>query len=468
MPYHGMIRQFSAALGILHRVLDAFLIFGCIHLAGLLYGVPITTRYHLAAAWAIVLFLLLAESRGLYGSWRTLPIRDESLRVTLVWVAVALCLVFFGFVTKTTVEYSRVMMLEWAVVVPFALMAERTVLRSVLHLFREKGLNTRTFAIAGKNDLTDRILKAMEDEKWMGMRLVGIYDDRSAERLNERRASGIAVQGTLQDLLRNCRNDMIDYVYIALPMKADKRVIELVNQLADTTASVYFVPDLFISDLMNSRWMSLNGVPVVSVFESPFYGVDGWLKRLEDIVLGTLILALIAVPMAAIAAGIKFTSPGPVFFSQRRYGLNGRVVWVCKFRTMSVTEDGENVPQTRHDDTRVTPLGAFLRRTSLDELPQFFNVLMGDMSIVGPRPHAIAHNEQYRRLIHGYMLRHKVKPGVTGWAQINGWRGETDTLDKMRRRLDYDLEYVRTWSIWLDLKIIALTIVRGFTGKNVY
>jgi putative colanic acid biosynthesis UDP-glucose lipid carrier transferase len=449
-------------------VLDAFLIFGCIHLAASLYGAPVTAHYLLVTAWAIVLFLLLAESRGLYGSWRTLPIRDESFRLTLVWVVVILCLVFFGFVTKTSMEYSRVVMIEWAILVPLALMAERTVLRSLLHLFREKGLNSRTFAIAGKNDLTDRILKAVADEKWMGMRLVGIYDDRSVERLNERKASGIAVQGTLQDLLGNCSNGIVDYVYIALPMKAEKRVIELVNQLADTTASVYFVPDFFISDLMNSRWMSLNGVPVVSVFESPLYGVDGWLKRLEDLVLGTLILALIAVPMAAIAAGIKFTSPGPVFFRQRRYGLNGRVVRVCKFRTMFVTEDGEYVPQARQDDKRVTPLGAFLRRTSLDELPQFFNVLMGDMSIVGPRPHAIAHNEQYRRLIHGYMLRHKVKPGVTGWAQINGWRGETDTLDKMRRRLDYDLEYVRTWSLWLDLKIIGLTIIRGFTGKNAY
>jgi putative colanic acid biosynthesis UDP-glucose lipid carrier transferase len=422
----------------------------------------------LATAWAIILFLLLAESRGLYGSWRTWHIRDESLRVTLAWVAVVLCLVFFGFVAKTTVEYSRVMMMEWAVLVPFALIAERTILRTALHLFREQGFNSRTFAVAGKNDLADRILKAVEDQRWMGMQLVGIYDDRSVQQLDDGRVSDRAVKGTLQDLLRDCHSGMIDYVYIAMPMKEEKRVIELVNHLADTTTSVYFVPDVFISDLMNSRWMSLNGVPVVSVFESPFYGVDGWLKRLEDLLFSALILALTAIPIIAIGIGVKLTSPGPVFFKQRRYGLNGRVVEVWKFRTMRVLEDGDSVSQATKADPRITPFGGFLRRTSLDELPQFFNVLTGDMSIVGPRPHAIAHNEQYRRLIHGYMLRHKVKPGITGWAQINGWRGETDTLEKMRRRLEFDLEYVRNWSLILDLKIIGLTILRGFNGKNVY
>ena len=455
----------SSALGVLHRVLDALLIYGCIHLAALFYDVPVTAYYLLVTAWAIVLYLLLAESRGLYGSWRTVHVRDETFRLGL---AVILCLVFFGFVTKTTMQYSRVMMIGWAMLVPLALIAERTILSSVLHLFREKGLNSRTYAIVGKNDLTDRILKAVEQEKWMGMHLVGIYDDRSAERLSDRRASGKAVRGTIKDLMRDCHGGMIDYVYIALSMKAEKRIIELVNQLADTTTSVYFVPDLFISDLMNSRWMSLNGVPVISVFESPFFGVDGWLKRIEDLVLGALILALASTPMIAIAIGVKLTSSGPVLFRQRRYGLNGKVVAVWKFRTMRVQENGDLVPQATRGDLRITPFGAFLRRTSLDELPQFFNVLMGDMSIVGPRPHAVAHNEQYRRLMHGYMLRHKVKPGVTGWAQINGWRGETDSLEKMRRRLDYDLEYVRTWSIGLDLKIIALTIVRGFTGENVY
>lgn len=197
-------------------------------------------------------------------------------------------------------------------------------------------------------------------------------------------------------------------------------------------------------------------------------GAWSLVKRAEDIVLSSLILLLIALPLLAIAAAIKLTSAGPVLFRQRRYGLDGRSIMVWKFRSMSVQENADVVLQATRNDARVTPLGAFLRRTSLDELPQFFNVLHGDMSIVGPRPHAIAHNEQYRKQVSGYMLRHKVKPGITGWAQINGWRGETDTLDKMRMRVEFDLEYIEHWSIWLDLKIILLTLFKGFVNKNAF
>lgn len=242
----------------------------------------------------------------------------------------------------------------------------------------------------------------------------------------------------------------------------------MINDLADTTASVFVVPDLFIFQLNQARWTDFGGLPIVSIYESPFEGMNGTLKRVEDVVLSSLILLVIALPMLVIAAIIKFTSKGSVLFKQRRYGLNGKVVEVWKFRSMSVSDDGETVTQAQKSDPRITLFGAFLRRTSLDELPQFINVLMGDMSVVGPRPHAVAHNEQYRGLIPGYMLRHKVKPGITGWAQINGWRGETDTLDKMQRRVECDLEYMRNWSLWFDLKIVALTVFKGFTSKNAY
>jgi putative colanic acid biosynthesis UDP-glucose lipid carrier transferase len=188
----------------------------------------------------------------------------------------------------------------------------------------------------------------------------------------------------------------------------------------------------------------------------------------EDLVLGSLIMLLIALPMLVIALAIKLSSRGPVFFRQRRYGLNGEELRVLKFRTMTVMEDGVEVKQAVKDDERVTRLGAFLRRTSLDEIPQFIQVLIGDMSIVGPRPHAVSHNEQYRSLIPGYMLRHKVKPGITGWAQVNGWRGETDTLEKMTKRVEYDLIYIRDWELWVDLKIIAMTVFGVLRGKNAY
>jgi putative colanic acid biosynthesis UDP-glucose lipid carrier transferase len=202
--------------------------------------------------------------------------------------------------------------------------------------------------------------------------------------------------------------------------------------------------------------------------DTPFWGVDGLVKRIEDVVLSSAILAVISIPMLAIAAAVKLSSPGPVFFRQRRYGYDGAEISVLKFRSMTVCEDGDTVTQARKDDQRVTRVGAFLRRTSLDELPQFINVLRGDMSIVGPRPHAVAHNELYRTQIQGYMLRHKVKPGITGWAQINGWRGETEDLYKMEQRVEHDLWYIRNWSLPLDIKIVLLTIVRGFSGKHVY
>jgi putative colanic acid biosynthesis UDP-glucose lipid carrier transferase len=274
--------------------------------------------------------------------------------------------------------------------------------------------------------------------------------------------------GSIDDLIQKARTGAVDSVYIALPLQNEQLIEELVNQFADTTVSVYVVPDLFISELMHSRWVNFGGIPLVSVYETPFYGLYGWAKQVEDFILGCLILPLISPLMIAIAVAIKVTSPGPVLFKQRRYGLNGAVVEVWKFRSMTVCEDGENIPQAKKNDARVTALGAFLRRTSLDELPQFINVLQGTMSVVGPRPHALVHNEEYRKLIKGYMLRHKVKPGITGWAQVNGWRGETDTLDKMQKRVEYDLEYIQNWSLWLDLKIITLTVFHGFTGKNAY
>jgi putative colanic acid biosynthesis UDP-glucose lipid carrier transferase len=251
-------------------------------------------------------------------------------------------------------------------------------------------------------------------------------------------------------------------------MRAEDRIRGVLGQLSDTTASVYIVPDFFVFQLLHSRWSDILGLPAVSVFESPIYGIDGLAKHVSDVVLGGLFLLLAAVPMAAIALGIKLTSPGPVLFRQRRYGLDGREIRIWKFRTMNVCEDGSQAIQAKPDDPRVTWLGAILRRTSFDELPQLFNVLAGSMSLVGPRPHATAQNEQYRSQIEGYMLRHKVKPGITGLAQVNGWRGGTDSPEKMQKRIECDLRYIREWSMCLDIKILFRTIFVVLSGKNAY
>ncbi|ENK3011314.1 undecaprenyl-phosphate glucose phosphotransferase, partial [Escherichia coli] len=242
----------------------------------------------------------------------------------------------------------------------------------------------------------------------------------------------------------------------------------LIKSLTDTTCSVILIPDLFTFNILQSRTEEVNGVPVVPLFDTPLNGINMIFKRIEDIVISSIILIFISPILLIIACLIKLTSPGPIIFKQTRYGMDGKPIKVWKFRSMSVMENDNKVIQATKNDIRITKIGRLLRRTSLDELPQFFNVLFGGMSIVGPRPHAVAHNEQYRNLIEGYMLRHKVKPGITGWAQINGWRGETDTLEKMEKRVEFDLEYIREWSIWLDLKIIFLTIFKGFINKSAY
>jgi putative colanic acid biosynthesis UDP-glucose lipid carrier transferase len=277
-----------------------------------------------------------------------------------------------------------------------------------------------------------------------------------------------SLSGNFKQLIEKAKAGEIDVIYIGLPLKAEDRIAHLIEELSDSTASVYFVPDFFVFDLLRSNIHHINGIPIVSVFESPFYGVDGALKRVFDILLGLFILTIIAIPMLVIAICVKITSPGSVLFKQRRYGLKGEEIVVWKFRSMSVCEDGNNVQQAKKNDPRVTKLGAFLRRTSLDELPQFINVLQGHMSIVGPRPHAVAHNELYRKKIKGYMLRHKVKPGITGLAQISGYRGETDTLEKMEGRIKYDLKYIENWSLWLDIKIVLLTFCKGFISSTAY
>jgi putative colanic acid biosynthesis UDP-glucose lipid carrier transferase len=251
-------------------------------------------------------------------------------------------------------------------------------------------------------------------------------------------------------------------------MASQPRILKLLEDLRDTTASIYFVPDIFVSDLIQARVDSIGGLPVVAVCETPFHGFNGAIKRLSDVVFALCILLVISPLLLAIAIGVKRSSPGPILFKQRRYGLDGRKIVVYKFRTMTVAEDGDVVRQATRNDSRITRFGALLRRTSLDELPQFINVLQGRMSIVGPRPHAVAHNEMYRKLIRGYMIRHKVKPGITGLAQVLGWRGETETVEKMKGRIEADLTYLRNWSLLLDLQIVLKTVVVVLSKQNAY
>lgn len=462
----SVLRPHAGLLAALQRGLDALLIGLVFFVLSIELNHEWTPMRMAAAGVAIGLFLLAGEARRLYASWRLQSLDEEFGSVMVVWGITCAALIVIAFLFKVSGSYSRIATVAWFLCTPAFLLGSRLAIRVALRAARKSGRNSRSVAIAGMSPLAEQIIGNLRQHATFGLKIVGIFDDRSLGRLAFDGGDPSVCAGSLDDLMERARQGEIDYVFIALPLRAEKRISDLVNRLADTTASVYVIPDLFIFDLMRARMTMLGGMPAVSVYESPFDGLNGYLKRLEDLVLGGIFLAVAAAPMLVIALAVKMTTRGPVFFKQRRYGLNGRVVNVLKFRTMTTADDGDKVMQATAGDARVTPIGRFLRRSSLDELPQLLNVITGEMSLVGPRPHAVAHNEEYRGLIHGYMLRHKVKPGITGWAQVNGWRGETDTLEKMQGRVQHDLEYVQNWSLWLDVKILWRTVHAVFARTN--
>jgi putative colanic acid biosynthesis UDP-glucose lipid carrier transferase len=362
----------------------------------------------------------------------------------------------------------------WVVLTPAVVALVRMLARAAHDATSQRSGTHRRIAIAGFNRLGLQVARGLEtDHAGNGLRLVGFYDDRVAVRSQGDAGSCQAAPtmpcvGRFAQLVAAARGGEIDVVLITMPMRAENRIRDLLDALADTTASTYVVPDIFVFELLHCRWTSVGGLLAVSIFETPFFGAAGTLKRAMDLTLGVTALIFAAIPMLMIALAVRLTSPGPVLFVQRRYGLDGREILVRKFRTMSVCEDGPVVSQATRQDPRVTALGRILRRTSLDELPQLFNVIGGSMSLVGPRPHATVHNELYRGKIRAYMMRHKVKPGVTGLAQVEGCRGETDTLDKMRRRVEFDHRYIREWSVGLDLRILLKTLRVAWSQPEAY
>lgn len=464
----GLFRSNADFLSALQRLADVVSITVAHYLASTFYGDIWRPTMTLATAIALVGFNLLAEWRGLYRPWRSERMGQEFWAAVTTWLAVPIVLLAMAFGTKTSATFSRAVTIGWFVMAPILLGTWRMGARVLLRYIRTKGRNTRNVAILGATQIAENLCEAVAERPWLGMRLVGLYDDRSPRRRRKFIQQHCPFAGSTTKLVEDARAGKLDIIYIALPLRAEGRIGDVLQLLADTTATVYLAADFFTYDLMHGRWQQLANIPVVSIYDSPFQGVAGWLKRVEDLVLGTIILILISLPMIAIAIAVRLTSPGPVIFRQRRFGLNAKEITVFKFRTMKVSEEGPEVRQATKDDPRFTSIGAFLRRTSLDELPQFLQVITGDMSIVGPRPHAVTHNEEYRVLIRGYMLRHKVKPGITGWAQVNGFRGETDTLEKMEKRIRYDLDYITNWYLGMDFKIIFLTVFGSKKNQGAY
>jgi putative colanic acid biosynthesis UDP-glucose lipid carrier transferase len=386
--------------------------------------------------------------------------------IVTTWVSLLIILFLCAYATNSLDFFNRDVLLTWVLLTPnlqwLAMWSGRAMLRR-----RARLPELRTSAVViGAGPLGVKVAAALRSAREDGREFLGWFDDRTDERVSIE--TNHHMLGNLKDVAGYIREYGVKEVYITLALGSQPRIIELLESLQGTTASIFYVPDVFGISIIQGRLQDMNGVPVVGILETPFTGTNELVKRISDIVLASLILVLISPLMLAIAIGVKLSSPGPVIFRQRRNGLDGSEIIVYKFRSMRTTDNGSVVAQATRNDPRITPFGAFLRRTSLDELPQFFNVLQGHMSIVGPRPHAVAHNELYREMIKAYMVRHKVKPGITGWAQVNGMRGETETIEKMKARVEYDLEYLRNWSLTLDLQIVVRTLRLMMFDRNAY
>ncbi len=413
-----------------------------------------------------VLCLVLVQPPREVSSQLTSARLSAVMDVITRWLLLLAVLLAVGYVTHSLNGFPRRIFLTWAVVTPAALVLVTLMMQEIMRRFLMNAFDNRSAIIAGYNNSSLELARRLKSNPGMRVEVAGFFDDRSSDRLGMELDAKLV--GSLSDMSQYVKDNRTDVFFIALPIRHVKRVMNLLDDLRDTTASIYYVPDIFVFDLIQARSGEIHGIPVVAMCETPFYGYRGVAKRLTDIGFSLLILLLLLPLLIVIAFVVKASSPGPVIFKQRRYGLDGREIAVYKFRTMSVAEDGDTIRQASKADNRITRVGAVLRRTSMDELPQLINVLQGRMSLVGPRPHAVAHNEEYRKLIKGYMVRHKVLPGITGLAQVNGCRGETSKLEEMEARVNYDLDYLRHWSPMLDIKILLLTVVKVFRDEKAY
>ena len=446
------------------RLLDPFIIWGMLILLAWVFDETFTGHYLVLMIITFFISSYVYEQTHIYRTWRNGNLLVYVSDTLIGWGIIVSILLFLGYATHLSYRYSEQVILAWFIATPLALITSHLAVHLITAIQRKRG-ETRSVVIVGANEVGQKLLERIVELPYLLMDVRGFFDDRNAARRSE---SQMPLLGDISEVASYVRKHNIQKIFISLPMSAQPRIRKLLDDLHDTTASIYFMPDVNIFDMMQARFDNVGGVPVVAICESPYSGVDSVVKSTSDIVLAALLLILLSPLMLCIALAVKFTSVGPAIFKQRRYGLYGEEITVYKFRSMTVSEDGNKIDQAQKNDPRITKIGAFLRRTSLDELPQFINVLQGRMSMVGPRPHAVAHNELYRTLIKGYMLRHKIKPGITGWAQVNGLRGETEVLEKMQARIEYDLYYLRNWSIWLDLWIVMLTVWVVLRRDNAY
>lgn len=380
------------------------------------------------------------------------------------WLILVFTLFIIGYTAQFNSLFNANLLCYWIIITPIVLILLQIGVHVLFFKFYMQQNTSDKAIIVGVNELSIKLAQNLGQHTFYGVKCIGFFDDRGLDRL----PNCLTLLGNLKEVRRFVTQEQIKFIYIAIPIAEQPRILTLLDELHDTTASIYYIPDVSMVDMIQARSFDIEGIPMVTLCESPFTGTKALVKRISDIILSLIILLLTSPLLLLIAIGVRCSSPGPIIFQQRRYGLDGEEITIYKFRSMTVSDNTNNVAQATRNDVRVTPFGAFLRKRSLDELPQFINVLQGRMSIVGPRPHAVAHNELYRKQIKGYMIRHKVKPGITGWAQVNGYRGETETVNKMQARIEYDLNYLRYWSLGMDFLIILRTIGVVVKDENAY
>lgn len=409
-----------------------------------------------------LLILTLFPNFDLYFSWRGRSKWKRNASAGYAWLTVLTTLVFISFASKSTAVYSRVWFFTWAISGYLYLIVYRLLFDSILDKLRSMGINRKRIIVYGAGAVGKHISQRLKESYEVGFDIQAFIDDNPE--IQGKTVDNIPVYSTekLVELLQGAHE-----LWIALPLRAEKRVLEILHQTRHLTSIIRYIPDIFNFRLLNHSVTEIANIPIIEINGTPISASSRLLKRIEDIILSSIIIIFISPILLLASLAIKLTSNGPIIYKQERQGWNGKTIKIYKFRSMYFSEKNE-FKQATKNDSRITPIGRFIRKTSIDEFPQFLNVLQGRMSLVGPRPHVVSMNTDYMDKIDNYMQRHKVKPGITGWAQVNGFRGETDTIEKMEKRIEYDLYYIQNWSLWLDLKIVFLTIFKGFIGKNAY
>ncbi|MDA8382281.1 MAG: undecaprenyl-phosphate glucose phosphotransferase [Betaproteobacteria bacterium] len=465
----GILRPYTPMLLWLEQIADIAIALAVLYPLTILRFGGFGRKYVLLDVVIVLTMLVVYQWTGMYRSLRTGGIWLEAQTLFKSWSIAVLLLAVLGFTTKVSALFSREVLLSWTVLGYLGQLAFHGVLRIGLRYARAKGLNIRHALLVGYGTPMQRFHRQLKNHPWLGIEAIGYLALPGEGEQDTPPRLALPRLGALADAASVVEGQGVDMAYITLPITDMHLMEEAIAALMPLNIDVHWVPDLSSFQLLNHGVREIGDQPILCLSDSPLDGVRRIGKRIEDVVLAFLILSLVSPVMLAVAIGVKLSSPGPVLFKQKRGGLGRNHIEVWKFRTMKIHHQQEGTfTQASRADPRITPFGAFLRRTSLDELPQFFNVLQGRMSIVGPRPHPVAMNTYYSQQIDVYMLRHRIKPGITGWAQVNGWRGETDELGKMDERVKHDLYYINNWSLWLDLKIIFLTIFKGLVHTNAY